>query len=199
MTAIISRDYPLPLYISPKQKMTDEELLEFCSVNNHLRIERDEHDQLIIMAPTGGVTGNQHSEINYAIQHWNRQKGLGKVFDSATGFHLPDTSMRSPDAAWISIEKWDSVSTEARKRFLPFAPDFLVEVLSPSDDFLPTQEKMYKWIQNGARLAWLIVPGQQTVFIYRADSSVDKVQGFDKKLSGENVLPDFEFDLWVLL
>jgi Uma2 family endonuclease len=124
---------------------------------------------------------------------------LGRTFDSSTGFILPDGSMRSPDIAWIINEKWDSLSAKEKQRFLPFAPDFLVEVLSPSDHLQPAQEKMQKWIQNGARLAWLIVPKQQLSFIYRADSTVDKVEGFDKSLSGEDVLPGFAFDLSVLL
>ena len=198
MTAIIERDYPLPLYLS-SGKMSDEELFEFCTRNKHLRIERDEHDQLIIMAPTGGETGNQHSEINYEVQHWNKKEKRGKAFDSSTGFQLPDNSMRSPDVSWITNEKWDSLSKQERKRFLPFAPDFVVEVLSPTDHLSPAKAKMVKWILNGARLAWLLVPETQTVFIYRADGTIDTVTDFNRTLSGEDVLPGFELDLSILL
>lgn len=198
MTAFIEKDYPLPLYLKYKKNMTDEELFEFCADNKHLRIERDENDQLIIMAPTGGETGRIHIEIVFALEQWNKQKKLGKTFDSATGFQLRDKSMRSPDAAWITNEKWNSITAEQRERFLPFAPDFLVEVLSPADYLAPAQEKMSKWIENGIRLGWLIVPKQQLVFIYRNNGTVDRVEGFDKKLSGEDVLPDFTFELSVL-
>lgn len=198
MPTIIERDVPLPLYLFPKEAMTDEELFLFCAANKHLRIERDQNKQLIIMAPVGGETGNRHTELVIAIGSWNNKEKKGKVFDSSTGFALPDGSMRSPDAAWITAEKWDNLSSEERKRFLPFAPDFVVEVLSPSDALQPAQEKMQKWIKNGTRLGWLIAPEQETVFIYRADGTVDKIQGFDKMLSGEDVLPGFEFDLAVM-
>jgi Uma2 family endonuclease len=198
MTAIVKEDICLPLYL-PFQGMTDEELYQFCSANKHLHIERDENNQLIIMAPIGGETGSHHSEINFEIQFWNRRKKSGKVFDSSTGFQLPDNSMRSPDVAWIPIERWNSLSSKQKKRFLPFAPDFLVEVVSPTDDLDSAKEKMNKWIQNGSRLGWLIVPEKQTVFIYRADGTVDKVDGFDKTLPGEDVLQGFNFNLKVLL
>jgi Uma2 family endonuclease len=179
--------------------MTAEELYRFCAANKHLRIEMDENNQLIIMAPTGGETGRKHVIIVAEIELWNRQHRMGFTFDSATGFALPDKSMRSPDAAWITNEKWDSLSAKEKQQFLPFAPDFLVEVLSPTDHLHSAHEKMHKWIQNGARLAWLIVPKQQLTFIYRADGTVDKVEGFNKQLSGEDVLPGFALALSTLL
>lgn len=199
MTALIDKDVPLPLYLMVKKDMTDEEFILFCTANRHLRIERDEDNQIIVMAPTGGETGSHHSELIFFIQLWNKQHHSGRVFDSSTGFKLPDRSMRSPDAAWITAEKWNSLSEDEREKFLPFAPDFFVEVLSPTDELLPAQQKMQKWIENGARLGWLIVPKQQTAFIYRSDGTVDRVQGFHQKLSGEDVLPGFDFDLSVLL
>ena len=87
---------------------------------------------------------------------------------------------------------------EERNAFLPFAPDFVVEIFSSSDNLIETQKKMNKWIENGTQLGWLIIPKDQHTFIYRADGTVDKITGFDKRLSGENVLPGFEFDLAVL-
>lgn len=188
-----------PLYFPDKEDMSDEELCDFCQANPHLRVERDENNQIYLMAPVGGETGRKHIKITSAIDRWNSERKAGEVFDSSTGFKLSDKSMRSPDAAWVTAEKWNSLSKQERKRFLPFAPDFVVEVQSPSDDLEPAREKMYKWIRNGSRLGWLIAPEEETVFIYRADGTVDKVQGFDKKLSGEGVLPGFEFDLSVLL
>jgi Uma2 family endonuclease len=191
--------YLLEVVLPQKEEMSDDELYAFCQANPHVRMERDEKKQIIIMPPAGGETGNQHIEIGAAVNNWNKQSELGKAFDSSTGFTLPDGSMRSPDVSWVSIEKWKNLSAKQKQHFVPFAPDFLVEVLSPADHLQPAQEKMHKWIQNGARLAWLIVPEKQLSFIYRADGTVDKIEGFDKKLSGEDVLPGFEFDLSVLL
>jgi Uma2 family endonuclease len=199
MVLHIEENYSLPLYLPNKEEMTKEEFYDFCLVNNHLRIERDENNQIYIMAPVGGETGRKHIEIAFAIELWNKKVGLGKTFDSSTGFELPDGSMRSPDAAWVSKEKWDKLSEEEKNGFLPFAPDFLVEVLSPTDKLAASQRKMNKWIQNGTKLGWLIIPKQHLSFIYRADGTVDKVEGFDKTLLGEDVLPGFEFDLSVLL
>ena len=192
-------DFTIPLYLPGKETMSDEELYQFCLANKHLRIERDENKQIIVMSPIGGRTSKRHVKFVSALDQWNDKYKLGEVFDSSGGFTLPDESMRNPDAAWVLAEKWNGLSAEQQERFLPFAPDFLVEVQSPTDRLKSAQQKMSKWIQNGVRLAWLIVPKQETVFIYRADGTVDKVEGFDKKLSGEDVLPGFEFDLSVLL
>lgn len=199
MTMVI-KDYPsYSLEVVLGRKMTDEELFDFCVANKHLRIERDERNQIIIVPPVGGSTSRKHIKIASALERWNGESSLGEAFDSSGGFTLPDTSMRNPDAAWITAEKWNGLSEEQKDRFLPFAPDFVVEVLSPSDDLKTTQQKTVKWIRNGTRLGWLIVPKQKLTFIYRADGTVDKIEGLDKKLSGEDVLPGFEFDLSVLL
>lgn len=198
MTLYIEEKYRLPLYLPDKEEMSNEEFFEFCVANKHLRIERDEQNQILIMAPVGGDSGRKHIDIAFAIEYWNRQNNSGITFDSSAGFQLPDGSMRSPDAAWIKKEKWDNLSVKEKSSFLPFAPDFLVEVLSPSDKLAAAQAKMTKWIQNGTLLGWLIDSKRQITFIYRADGTVDKIEGFNKKLSGEDVLPGFEFDLTAL-
>lgn len=195
MTLYIEEKYRLPLYLPDKEEMSDEEFFEFCVANKHLKIERDEQNQILIMAPVGGDSGRKHVDIAFEIEYWNRQTRLGITFDSSAGFQLPDGSMRSPDAAWIKKEKWDNLSVKEKSAFLPFAPDFLVEVLSPSDKLAAAQAKMNKWIQNGTQLGWIIDSKNQLTFIYRADGTVHKVEGFNKKLSGEDVLPGFEFDL----
>lgn len=107
--------------------------------------------------------------------------------------------MRSPDAAWVKKENWEGLSDKQRNDFLPFAPDFIVEVLSATDSYKEIAKKMEKWIRNGVQLGWLIVAKRQMALIYRADGTIDKITGFDKKLSGENVLPGLEFDLSLLL
>jgi len=198
MTLYLEEKYRLPLYLPDKEEMSNEEFFEFCVANKHLRIERDEQNQILIMAPAGGDSGRKHIKIATAVENWNTKNKSGISFDSSAGFELPDGSMRSPDAAWIKKEKWDNLSPKQRSVFLPFAPDFLVEVLSPSDKIAAAQAKMNKWIQNATLLGWLIDSKKQITFIYRADGTVDKIEGFDKKLSGEDVLPGFEFDLSVL-
>ena len=128
--------------------------------------------------------------------HWPLSSTQGFVFDSSTAFRLPNTSVRSPDASWISNEKWEHLTDSEQTKFPPICPDFVIELLSTNDDLKTIQKKMRtEWIGNGCKLAWLIDPFEEMVFIYRLGGDVEILNGFDKQLSGENVLPGFEFDL----
>jgi Uma2 family endonuclease len=198
MTWVLDEKYKLPIYLGDKEEMTKEEFLKFCTANSHLRIERDEDNEILIMPPVFGETGRKHVKIVSAIDIWNTETNAGVVFDSSTGFDLPDGSMRSPDASWVKKETWDRLSVKERNSFLPFAPDFVVEIFSASERLSHARQKMNKWIQNGTRLGWLIVPESEHTFVYKDDGTVDKITGFDRKVSGENVLQGFEFDLSVL-
>jgi Uma2 family endonuclease len=106
--------------------------------------------------------------------------------------------MRNPDAAWIRNERWGQIEKEERKKFGYIAPDFILELMSPSDRLKPAKNKMEKWIKNGVFLAWLIDPENETVYIYKPNAIIEEIKGFDKKLSGENVLLGFELDLSIL-
>lgn len=173
---------------------TDDELFEFCVMNKDLRIERDAHQNIIIMASIGGNSGYYEDEIIGEIRNW-RKKNSGVSFSSSTGFLLPNGAVRSPDGCWISNERWDLVTSEQKQKFPPIAPDFIVEIRSRTDNLKSLQEKMLEWIENGVRLGWLIdVQGKQT-FIYCENGSIEIKEGFDQKLSGENVMSGFEFDL----
>lgn len=125
---------------------------------------------------------------------WNRQNNLGKAFDSSTGFKLPNGATRSPDASWVRIERWDALTPQQRKKFLPLCPDFVVELVSESDDVEDTQAKMGEYLANGLRLGWLINPQTKQVEIYRPHQSVEILQS-PTSLSGEDVLPGFIFNL----
>lgn len=178
--------------------MTDDEFFNFCQQNQDLRLERDHNKQIYIMAPTGFNTGILNSDIITELSIWNRKSRTGKVFESNTGFTLSDGAVFSPDAAWISSEKISKLTEEEKNRFAPVCPDFIIELKSLSDNIKQLQNKMLKWVENGAQLAWLIDPANKQVFIYRADNSVEIIRGFNNKLSGENVLPGFELDLQIL-
>jgi len=96
----------------------EEQYLKICEDNPDLKLELDQDGTLIVMPPTGGITGSRNSEINYQLQAWNKRKKLGKVFDSSTEFKLPNGAFRSPDAAWISIERWDNLTKEEQEKFI---------------------------------------------------------------------------------
>src|SRR5258708_3648918 len=176
--------------------MTDDELFELCVANKELRIERDENGQLIIMSPAGGITGNINFKLTGIFSQWMEERAhLGYGFDSATGFRLRDKSMRSPDVSFVKKAKWEALTLDDQKKFAPVCPDFVIELRSESDSLNQLKNKMEKWIGNGCELGWLIDPIEKKSYIYRPMQEVQEVVGFDKKLSGENLLPGFELDL----
>jgi len=178
--------------------LTDEQFWQLCQKNQEWKFERTASGELLIMSPTGGETGNRNIEIAYQIQGWSRKNNLGKAFDSSTGFKLPNGADRSPDASWITIEKWESLSREQRRKFLPLCPDFVLELRSPTDSLKKIREKMQEYIDNGARLGWLINVEARQVEIYRPGRDVEILEN-PKTLSGEDILPGFIFDLTTIM
>jgi Uma2 family endonuclease len=185
----------VPQHILP---LTDDELFELCASNSELVIERNSKGELFIISPAGGLTGNRNSRLLIELGNWNDKTGLGYVFDSSTGFLLPDKSMISPDASWIEKSRWESISTEKQEKFPPLCPDFIIELKSPSDELKYVLEKMNVWMKNGCRLAWFIDPFQKKALVYKPDNSITEFS-FDARLKGGDVLPGFELDLSKLL
>ena len=184
----------ITLQIPKSLKFTDDKFVEMVAANKDLRLELSSQGELSIMSPTGGETGNRNFEMCLDLGYWNRQNGLGKAFDSSTGFKLPNGATRSPDVSWIKIERWNALTPEQRKRFLPLCPDFVIELVSESDDLADTQAKMREYIANGLRLGWLINPKSQQVEIYRPNQEIEVLQS-PTSLSGEDVLLGFILDL----
>jgi len=178
--------------------MSDEEFFYFCQENPETKFERDAQGNIKFMAQTGGQSGIRNSELTTDLTIWNRQAKLGYVFDSSTGFRLPNGATRGPDAAWVATDRWNALTPKERKQFPPLCPDFVVELLSESDTLKDTGEKMREYLDNGCRLGWMIDPRTEEVRIFRADGSISVLHGFDQTLNGEDVLPGFEFALGVL-
>ncbi len=190
----------LPVNLPQKFKVTDEQFWEFSQANPELRMECTADGELIVMPPTGSEGGNRNAEITIDIGIWNRQTRLGKVFDSSTGFRLPNGATRSPDTSWIANERWEKLPLEQRKRFALICPYFVLELASESDSLDDLRQKMREYVENGCRLGWLIIPKAQQVEIYRCDSSAPRVRTFEvlqspAVLSGEDVLPGLNFSL----
>ena len=184
----------ITLQIPKSLKFTDDKFVEIVAANKDLRLELSSQGELSIMSPTGGETGDRNLELGGQVWFWNRQNGLGKAFDSSTGFKLPNGATRSPDVSWIKIETWNALTPEQRKRFLPLCPDFVMELVSESDDLADTQAKMREYIANGLRLGWLINPKNKQVEIYRPNQEIEVLES-PTSLSGEDVLPGFILDL----
>ncbi|MDB9537545.1 Uma2 family endonuclease [Dolichospermum planctonicum CS-1226] len=175
-------------------KISHEQFLDLALANRDLQLERNATGELIIMPPTGSYTGKRNFDIAGQLWFWNRQNKLGEAFDSSTGFHLPNGSDRSPDAAWIKQEKWDTLSLEQKESFAPICPDFVLELRSKTDSLEKLQSKMREYIENGASLGWLIDQKNQRVEIYRPGKDVEILE-HPTSLSGEDILPGFILDL----
>ncbi|MEO1450786.1 MAG: Uma2 family endonuclease, partial [Bacteroidota bacterium] len=183
--------------IPPEITWTEDDLFQFCQANRDLLIERDAQGQIIIMAPSGGLTSQYNAGIIARLYAWNEKYKLGYVFDSSGGFMLPNGAMRAPDAAFVSREKWENLSPEAQQKFPPVCPEFVIELRSPTDRLKVLQAKMEEWIQNGCRLAWLIDPVEKQAFVYEADGTIHQ-NTLEGVLNGGSVLPEFEFSLQIL-
>ena len=174
--------------------MTDDQFLRFCADNRDLRMELTADKELIIMPPAGGISGGQNSEVTADVTIWARQDGTGKTFDSSTGFTLPNGAVRSPDASWILLSRWEMLNEIEQRRFPPICPDFVIELQSPSDRVSDLHAKMLEYLENGVRLGWLILPQSRQVHIYRPGEQVEVLDAPDS-VSGESVLQGFVLDL----
>jgi Uma2 family endonuclease len=175
-------------------KVTHEQFQQIAAVNRDLRLERTATGELIVMPPTGSETGNRNLDISGQLWLWNRQTKLGIAFDSSSGFQLPNGADRSPDASWVKLERWQTLTPKQQEGFAPLCPDFVVELRSKSDYMEPLREKMREYIANGSRLGWLIDRKNQKVEIYSQNRDVEILDN-PTTLSGEDVLPGFVLDL----
>lgn len=178
-------------------RLTDEAFWDLCLANPTLDLERSARGELVIVSPSGLESDRRALCLAARLWNWNEANGEpGVVFGSSAGFTLPNTSIKGPDAAWLSRACWESLSEEDRQRFAHACPELVVEVRSPSDRKGQLRKKMREYIANGARLGWLIDPTTKamTVEIYRPDRSVE-ILNRPETLSGEDVLPGLVLDL----
>jgi Uma2 family endonuclease len=183
--------------LKPVLDISDEQFYQLCRTNPELKFERSPTKELIIMPPTGGETGSHNAEISADFVIWNRQTKLGKVFDSSTCFRLPGGGDRSPDVAWVKQTRWDSLTPEQKEKFPPIAPDFVLELTSPTDNLKEAQAKMREYRASGVKLGWLIHRKTRSVEIYRIGQAVEILDS-PATLSGEEILPGFMLDLTVV-
>jgi Uma2 family endonuclease len=182
------------LRIRPAIEMTDDEFFALCQLNSDLRFERTWEGDIIIMPPTGGATGNRNANITRQLGNWTKQDGTGAFFDSSTGFKLPNGADRSPDAAWIPLSRLATLTTEQKQKFPPICPDFVIELLSPTDTLAVTQAKMDEYIENGAHLGWMIYPEVRQIHVYRSRQAVVVLENV-AEVSADPELPGFVLDL----
>lgn len=189
----ITRPYRLALNFRAV-KMTPAQFLQLCADNGELRMELTAERELIIMPPTGSLTGLRNNNLNYQLTHWAYRDGTGVVFDSNGGFALPNGAIRAPDASWLLRSRWESLTPAEQAGFAPICPDFVIELRSPSDSLAVVQAKMAEYLDNGARLGWLIDPQARRVYVYRPDRPVALLDA-PETVSGDPELPGFTLDL----
>lgn len=180
--------------LTPSTWLDDQALGEFCSENRDLRIEQTAAGDLIIIAPTFSESGWHNAELAADLTVWARKTGGGRVFGASAGFRLPNGAVRAPDVSWISQERLGALSPEARLGFMQTCPDFVLGLRSPTDRLPKVREKMDEYMENGARLGWLIDPIGQQVFIYAPGAETIRLKA-PAELSGEPVLAGFTLDL----
>ncbi|QYX33793.1 Uma2 family endonuclease [Sphaerospermopsis torques-reginae] len=187
----------ITINLNPIVRFTDDQFYQLCRENPDVKFERNAKGELLVMSPTGGETGRSNFEMGIDFGVWNRQNKLGVCFDSSTCFKLPNGANRSPDVAWIKKERWDSLTTEEKTKFPPIAPDFVLELMSPTDSLQETQKKMQEYMENGVKLGWLINPKTQQVEIYRLGKPVE-ILAEPLELSGEDILPGFILNMAIV-
>ena len=188
-TMLLELPKTLKLYVTPEQ------FAALAASNRKLHLERTARGELILNPPTGWETGERNSHISGELYLWWRNAGEpGKIFDSSTGFVLPNSANFAPDASWVSQERWEALTEEQKGTFANICPDFVVELRSHSDTLKSLREKMQEYLDNGARLGWLIDPKNRTVEVYRVGLDVEIISN-PTELSGEDVLPGFVLNL----
>ena len=174
--------------------MENDDFLQLSRDNQDVQIEMTKDGDLIIMPGTGGLTGRRNSRIIRKLDEWTEKDAGGVAFDSDTIFCLPNGAKKIPDASWVKNEKWNALTKKEQEKIVPFAPDFLIELRSPTDSLKDLQEKMLEYIENGTVLGWLIDPSERKVYVYRSEKEVEILDN-PKEVSGEPLLKDFTLDL----
>ncbi|AFZ23132.1 hypothetical protein Cylst_0805 [Cylindrospermum stagnale PCC 7417] len=184
----------ITLNFAPVIQLTEDQFFDLCQINELIRFERNGDGSLLLMPLVGGLTSNLNANLSAQLGMWNRDESLGIAFGSSVGFILPNGAIRSPDLSWLKREKWDTLTQEEKEKFPPVCPDFVAELRSQTDCLHRLQNKMREYLDNGARLGWLIDLETQQVEIYRPGQEVDVLES-PASLSGENVLPGFVMSL----
>lgn len=169
-------------------KIVERDLELLSRDNPDARLETNSEGQLIFMSPTGSETGDRNLELAFQIKLWNKHNKPGKVFDSSTGFKLSNGAVRSPDVSWVSLAQWNGLTKQQRRKFAPIDPDFVLELMSPTDDLDELQNKMREYMNCGVKLGWLINPDDKQVEIYRQGQKKEVIEN-PSTLSGEDIMP----------
>jgi Uma2 family endonuclease len=175
-------------------RMTDKEFEALCNEHPDLFFEMSADGDLIVMLPAPSWTGVRNSDISRQLGNYSVSDGRGIATDSSAGFVLPNGARRSPDAAWTLHSAIEKLSPMSQEGFWHLCPDFVIELRSQSDRLKVVRAKMSEYIQNGAKLGWLIDPESRTVEIYRPDREPERIENAES-VRGEGPVDGFVLDL----
>ena len=183
-----------PLVIQWEHQMTDDEYFQFCQINQDLRIERTAQGDLLIMPLAGAESSFRNNELSAELRDWARKDARGRAFDSSVEYILPSGAAYSPDASWVLQSRVNTLTKEQKRKFPPLCPDFVVELMSPSDRLSKTKAKMQEWIANGVQLGWLLDPDHRTAYMYRPSSEPEQIVN-PERLVGDGPVAGFILEL----
>jgi len=186
---------PARLILNPELRMNDDEYFAFCMANPDVRFERTAEGEIVIVPPAGWESDHQGAVALMQLGIWSERDGRGQFSGSSTEFILPTGAALSPDAAWVSNGQLAKLTNDQLRKFPPVCPEFIIEVMSPSDRLKAAQQKMEEWMRAGVELGWLIYGDKRTVYVYRAgQAGADKRTGI-RNLAGEGPVAGFDLDL----
>ncbi|MFZ0630914.1 MAG: Uma2 family endonuclease [Acidobacteriaceae bacterium] len=190
------RDVPLPVTLQLANPLSDENLLAFCESNSGLDIESDADGSIRIMTPAGPESSRLNQILAAELLSWARRGANGEVFGPDLGIRFSDKVMRGPDAAWLSADRWNAYMQTTRDRpgFLPFCPEFVVELRSRSDRASKIEAKMEFWMSRGAQLGWLIDPLRKLAMIYRPEREPE-ILTQPNTMFGDGPLAGFQIEM----
>jgi Uma2 family endonuclease len=177
----------------PPAKVTAEQVRHLCRQNPDLRLERTADGDVIIMPPAFPETSDRNADLTTQLRLWAKKDGTGVAYDATAGFTLPNGAERSPDASWILKERLRALTSEQRSGFWQICPDFVVELCSSTDRLPALRKKVQEYIDNGARLGWLIDPEARHIYLFQPGQPVERVEN-PATVSGDPVLPGFVLD-----
>lgn len=177
--------------------LTDEQFYQLCAANPDLDLELTAQGELVITSPSGSKTAWRGGKFFQRLANWTEANGTGVCFDASAGFTLPNGAKRGPDSAWLARGRWERLTPEQQEAFAPVCPDFVMELRSPTASLRELRSKMSEYIENGARLGWLIDPPSKRVYVYRSktEDTPETCLENPTRLAGDPVLPGFVFDV----
>ncbi|WP_201982203.1 Uma2 family endonuclease [Hymenobacter rubidus] len=190
-------DEPLVLDDPYMSRMSEAEFFDFCQQHRKWRIERNAQQEILVAASVGLLRSRRGAHlIGQLGMWWNQHPETGEIFDSNAGFTLPNGAVRSPDASWVPAAQWNALSLEQQEKFAHVCPAFVVELRSKTDSLRVLLAKMEEYRENGTALSWLLSCDDETAYIFRAEEpGYETLEGFERELSGEDVLVGFGLDL----